>query len=106
MVGQLKENLLRMVRWVGWHCPPDTEFEIQTLEVWGRARYLSVTEALHNTEFYAWMGKKHFCFLLTAETGKQTPNSSVKGSGANHYPLLFFSIISVQHLITLFWVRY
>ena len=34
----------------------------------------------------AWMGKKHFCFFQTAETGNQTPNSSVKGSGANHYP--------------------
>ena len=31
------------------------------------------------------MGKKHFCFFQTAETGKRTPNSSVKGSGANHY---------------------
>ena len=29
---------------IRWHCPPDTGFEIQTLEVWGRARYLSVTE--------------------------------------------------------------
>ena len=29
-------------------------------EVWGRERYLSVTEAPHNTEFYTWMGKKHF----------------------------------------------
>ena len=32
------------------------------------------------------MGKKHFCFLQTAETGNRTPNSGVKGSGANHYP--------------------
>ena len=75
-----------MVRWVRWHSYPGTCFEIQTLEVWGRARYLSVTEALHNTEFYEWMGKKHFCFFQTAETGKRTPNSSVKGSGANQYP--------------------
>ena len=51
-----------------------------------RARYLSVTEAPHNTEFYEWMGKKHICFFQTAETGKRTSNSSVKGSGANHYP--------------------
>ena len=29
---------------------------------------------------------KHFCFFQTAETGKRTPNSSVKGSGTNHYP--------------------
>ena len=32
------------------------------------------------------MGKKHFCFFQTAETGNRTPNSDVKGSGANHYP--------------------
>ena len=24
-----QENLLRMVRWVRWHCPPDTRFEIR-----------------------------------------------------------------------------
>ena len=75
-----------MVRWLRWHCPPDTGFEIRALAVWGRARYLSVTEAPHNTDFHTWMGKKHFCFFQTAETGNRTPNSGVKGSGANHYP--------------------
>ena len=43
-------------------------------------------EAPHNTDFHTWMGKKHFCFFQTAETGNRTPNSGVKGSGANHYP--------------------
>ena len=75
-----------MVRWLRWHCPPDTGFEIRALAVWGRARYLSVTEAPHNTDFHTWMGKKHFCFFQTAETGNRTPDSGVKGSGANHYP--------------------
>ena len=75
-----------MVRWLIWHCPPDTGFEIRALTVWGRARYLSVTEAPHNTDFHTWMGKKHFCFFQTAETGNRTPNSGVKGSGAPHYP--------------------
>ena len=56
------------------------------MEVWGRARYLSVTEAPHNTEFYKWMGKKLFFFIQTAETWKRTPNTSKKGSGANQYP--------------------
>ena len=56
------------------------------MAVWGRARYLSVKEAPHNTNFHTWMGKKHFCFFQTAETGNRTPNSGVKGSGANHYP--------------------
>ena len=69
-----------------WHSLPDTGFEIWALAVWGRARYLSVTEAPHNTEFYTGMGKKPFCFFQTAETGNRTLNSSVKGSGANHYP--------------------
>ena len=31
-------------------------------------------------------GKKHFCFFQTAESGNRTPNSGVKGSGANYYP--------------------
>ena len=77
-----RRTLLGMVRWMRWHCPPDTGFEIWALAVWGRARYFSVTEA----EFQTWMGKKHFRFFQTAETGNWTPNSSVKGSGANHYP--------------------
>ena len=75
-----------MVRWLRWHCPPDTGFEIRALAVWGRARYLSVTEAPHNTDFHTWMWKKHFCFFQTAETGNRTSNSGVKGSGANHHP--------------------
>ena len=74
------------MRWLRWHCPPDSGFEIRALAVWGRARYLSVTEVPHNTDFHTWMGKKHFCFFQTAETGNRTPNSGVKGSGANHYP--------------------
>ena len=60
-----------MVRWLRWHCPPDTGFEIRALAVWGRARYLSVTEAPHNTNFHTWMGKKQFCFFQTAETGNR-----------------------------------
>ena len=68
-----------MVRWLRWHCPPDTGFEIRALAVWGRARYLSVTQAPHNTDFHTWMD---FCFFQTAETGNRTPNSGVKGSGA------------------------
>ena len=56
------------------------------MAVWGRARYLSVTEAPHNNDFHTWMGKKHFYSFETAETGNWTTNSGVKGSGANHYP--------------------
>ena len=81
-----RRTFLRMVIWMRWHCPPDTGFEIRALAVWGRARYLSVTEAPHNTKFNTWMENKHFGFFQTAETGNRTPNSSVKGSGASHYP--------------------
>ena len=31
-------------------------------------------------------GRNILCFFQTAETGNRTPNSGVKGSGANHYP--------------------
>ena len=31
-------------------------------------------------------GRNIFVFFQTAETGKRTPNSCVKGSGDNHYP--------------------
>ena len=31
-------------------------------------------------------GRNIFCFFQTAVTGNRTPNSGVKGSGANHYP--------------------
>ena len=73
-----------MVRWLRWHCPPDTGFVIRTLAVWGRARYLSITEAPHNTDFHTWMGKKHFLFLSNRRN--REPNPGVKGSGGNHYP--------------------
>ena len=39
----------------------------------------------HVTFTCGW-GRNIFCFFQTAETGNQTPNSGVKGSGANHYP--------------------
>ena len=31
-------------------------------------------------------GEETFSFFQTAETGSRTPNSGVKGSGADHYP--------------------
>ena len=70
-----QENLLRMVRWLRWHCPPDTGFEICTLAVWGRARYLSVTEAPHNTDFHTWMGGKHFLFLSNRRDREPNPKA-------------------------------
>ena len=60
-----------MVRWLRWHCPPDTGFDIRALAVWGRARYPSVTDAPHNTNSHTWMGKKQFCFFQTARPGTE-----------------------------------
>ena len=54
-----QERLLRMVRWMRWHCPPDKGFEIRALAVWSRARYVSVTEALGVS------GEETFCFFET-----------------------------------------
>ena len=33
-----QENLLRMARWMRWHCPLDTVLEIRAPVIWGRAR--------------------------------------------------------------------
>ena len=76
-----------MVRWLRWHCPPDTGFEIRAPAVWGRARGTSRSRRLSTIlSFTRGWGRNTFCFFQTAATGNRTPNSGVKGSGANHYP--------------------
>ena len=54
--------------------------------VWGRARYLSVTEAPHNTDFHTLMGKKHVLFLSNSRDREPNPELWRESSGANHYP--------------------
>ena len=44
------------------------------------------------------MGKKHFGFFQTAETGKRAPNSGVKGSGANPVFHLTLSNMAQRHV--------
>ena len=71
-------NWSRRISWGWWddfrrHCPPDTWFEIRALTVWGRARYLSVTEAPHNTDFHTWMGNKHFLILSNRRDREPNP---------------------------------
>ena len=66
---------MRLVRWLRWHCPQDTGFKIRALAVWGRARYLSVTEAPHKTDFHTWMGKKHFLFLSNRRDREPEPRT-------------------------------
>ena len=76
--------------------PPDTGFEIRVLAVWGRARYLSVTKAPHNTWVLHVDGEETFLFLSNRRTRNRTPNSSVKGSDANHYPRAPDSNVSIE----------
>ena len=76
-------NWARRTSWGWWDdCPPDTGFEIRALAVWGRARYLSVTEAPHNTHFHTWMGKKHYLFLSNRRDREPNPELW----RANHHP--------------------
>ena len=43
----LHTTTLRLVRWIRWHCPPDTGFDIRTLTGWDWARYHSDTDSLN-----------------------------------------------------------
>ena len=52
-----------MLRWIRWHCPWDTGFDIRALAVWDPARYLSVVEASHNTESLCVRGEETFVSL-------------------------------------------
>ena len=42
---QSQENLLRIVRWIRWHCPSDTGFQIRALTVCGWTHYLLATRS-------------------------------------------------------------
>ena len=44
----------------------------------------SRSRGLPTMSFTRGWGRNFFCFFQTAETGNRTPNSGVKGSGANH----------------------
>ena len=83
-------NWSRRTFWGWWDEWDDTALQTQDskFEPWRseveHATYRS--RRLPAILFYEWMGEKHFCFFQTAETWKRAPNSSVKGSGAKHYP--------------------
>ena len=58
-----QENFPRVVSWMRWHWPPDTGFEFRTQAVWGRARYLAVTEVPHKIGSLRVSGEETFCFF-------------------------------------------
>ena len=84
-------NWARRTSWGWWDDWDDTVLQTQDskFEPWR-------SEAEHATPrsrrlptiltFTRRWGRNIFCFFQTAETGNRTPNSGVKGSGANHYP--------------------
>ena len=83
-------NWARRTSWGWWDDWDDTVLQTQDskFEPWR-------SEAEHTTSrsrrlptiltFTRGWGRNIFCFFETAETGNRTPNSGVKGSGANHY---------------------
>ena len=84
-------NWARRTSWGWWDDWDDTVLQTQDLkfEPWR-------SEAEHATSrsrrlptiltFTRGWGRNNFCFFQSAETGNRTPDSGVKGSGANHYP--------------------
>ena len=55
-----QKNLLGMVIWMRWHCPPDTWFEIEPC--WSAAKHVISRSCRLPTIFnlYDWGGRKHF----------------------------------------------
>ena len=84
-------NWARRTSWGWWDDWDDTVLQTQDLKFEPLR-----SEAEHATSrsrrlptiltFTRGWGRNIYCFFQTAETGNRTPNSGVKGSGANHYP--------------------
>ena len=66
--------------------PSDTGFEIWALAVWGRGRYLSVTEALQNNKSSQVSGEETFCFFETwrPEWGSNPRSPTFQEGSFNH----------------------
>ena len=97
-----KLNWARRTSWGWWDEWDDTVLQTQDskFDPWR-------SEAEHATSWSRRLpaklshvnGEESFLFFQTAQTGNRTPNSSVKGSGANHCP-------RAPALATLQFVRY
>ena len=84
-------NWARRTSWGWWDDWDDTVLQTQDskFEPW-RSEVEHATSRSRRLPailtFTRGWGRNIFCFFQTAETGNRTPNSGVKGSGANHYP--------------------
>ena len=84
-------NWARRISWGWWDDWDDTVLRTHDskFEPWrSEAEYaISRSRRLPTIlTFTRGWGRNIFCFFQTAETKNRTPNSGVKGSGANHYP--------------------
>ena len=84
-------NWARRTSWGWWDDWDDTVLQTQDskFEPWrSKAEHATSRSRRLPTilTFTRGWGRNIFCFLQTAETGNRTPDSGVKGSGANHYP--------------------
>ena len=84
-------NSARRTSWGWWDDRDDTVLQTQDskFEPWrSKAEHATSRSRRLPTilTFTRGWGRNTFCFFQTAETGNRTPNSGVKGSGANHYP--------------------
>ena len=83
-------NWARRTSWGWWDDWDDTVLQTQDskFEPWRSAAEHATSRSRRLptilTFTHGW-GRNIFCFSETAETGNRTPNSGVKGSGANHY---------------------
>ena len=103
-------NWARRTSWGWWDDWDDTVLQTQDskFEPWR-------SEAEHATSrsrrlptiltFTRGWGRNNFCFFQTAETGNRTPDSGVKGSGANHYPRAPAPFESAAFREKHFWAR-
>ena len=103
-------NWARRTSWGWWDDWDDTALQTQDskFEPWR-------SEAEHATArsrrlpailiFTRGWGRNIFCFFQTAGTGNRTPNSGVKGSGANHYPMSPARLVHEEHLMLSYTIR-
>ena len=87
-------NLLRMVRWMRWHCPQNKGFEIRAVtseaeQATSRSRMLPTIFNL-----YKWVGKKHFVSLklskekvLAVQNRLGSPTASITAYMTNSHSM-------------------
>ena len=83
-----------------WHCPADTGFEIQALAVWGRAPYLSITEAPQILKLYEWTRKKCQSGVRTRDLrlSKQTALTTAPGPPPLFKEYFFIFLCFLQYI--------